>query len=104
MYKESCKYEQIVADIAEVEALRDTVRKDAFALLERRASTLASMAVYTFGTRDRAANWMCLRQRCLDGKSAYQLLAEGDVDRVWDLMTGAESADSARAEVDSGER
>ncbi|AIF48164.1 hypothetical protein HY57_13295 [Dyella japonica A8] len=82
-------FDETVASLAAVESLRDKARMEAFDLLENEANTLANMVMQALGTRERAASWMCLRQRRLEGKSAYEVLAEGDVDRVWDLMTGA---------------
>jgi hypothetical protein len=87
MRKSPC-FVDIVTDIAAADALREQARKQAFDLFERHASTLASMALQVLGNRDRAVHWMCHRQRYLNGKSAYEALAEGDVDRVWDLMLG----------------
>lgn len=83
-------FEEAVASLAAAESLREKARKDAFDLLENEANTLARMAMQALGTRERAASWMCLRQRRLEGKCAYEVLAEGDVDRVWDLMIGAD--------------
>lgn len=88
MYEQPYSFEEIAADVAAADAFREKVRRQAFDLLERHASTLATMALQTLGDRDRAAHWMCYRQRRLDGRSAYEALAEGDVDRVWDLMVG----------------
>jgi hypothetical protein len=31
---------------------------------------------------------MCLHQRAFGGKSAYEVLVEGDEDRIWDEMDG----------------
>jgi hypothetical protein len=90
MKKRSDKFEEIVANIDAAEAMRNSVRHNAFDVFESHASTLAHMAMQTFGDRHRAAQWMCLRQRRLNGKSAYEALAEGDVDRVWDLMMGSD--------------
>ena len=88
MYEQLYSFEEIAADVAAADAFREKVRRQAFYLLERHASTLATMALHVLGDRDRAAHWMCYRQRRLDGRSAYEALAEGDVDRVWDLMAG----------------
>jgi len=88
MFGKVSSFEEIAADVAAADAFREKVRKQAFELFERQASTLACMALETLGDRERAAHWMCSRQRRLDGKTAYQALADGDVDRVWDLMVG----------------
>jgi hypothetical protein len=93
MYEPSYGFEEIAADIAAADELREKVRKKAFDLLEHHASTLATMALQMLGDRDRAVQWMCYRQRRLDGKSAYEALAAGDVDRVWDLMVGSDCSE-----------
>jgi len=90
MYEELFSFEDIVADVAAADAFREKVRGQAFEMLERHAASLACMALQTLGNRDRAAHWMCYPQRRLNGKSAYEALADGDVDRVWDLMTGSD--------------
>jgi len=90
MHEKSSSFEEIAADVAAADAFREKVRKQAFDLFERRASSLACMALQALGDRDRAAHWMCYRQRRLNGKSAYEALAEGDVDGVWDLMIGSD--------------
>jgi hypothetical protein len=88
MLERRCSFAEIVTDIATADALLKRARSQAFDSLERHATTLASMALQVFGDRGRAINWMCYRQRRLGGRSAYEALAEGDVDRVWDLMIG----------------
>ena len=89
MHKQVYGFEEIAADVAAADAFREKVRRQAFDQLELLASTLACMALQTLGDRDRAAHWMCHRQRRLEGKSVYEALAEGDVERVWDLMVGS---------------
>jgi hypothetical protein len=86
--EQPCSFAEIVTEIATADALREKARSQAFDSFERHATTLASMALQVLGDRNRAMNWMCYRQRHLGGKSAYEALAEGDVDRVWDLMIG----------------
>jgi hypothetical protein len=48
-----------------------------------------------FGDRRRAASWMCVSHRFLEGRTAYQALAEGDVDVLWDVLAGADSGGAA---------
>lgn len=81
-------FTDIARELAQAEAQRENIRMRAFELLEVNANTLASLALHTLGDRARAARWMSIRQRRLDGRSAYEALAEGDVDRVWDLVIG----------------
>ncbi|WP_425490122.1 antitoxin Xre/MbcA/ParS toxin-binding domain-containing protein [Dyella telluris] len=51
------------------------------------------MLLQLLGSRDRAARWMCMRQRSLGGRTAYEALAEGDFDLVWDQMLGVPGVD-----------
>lgn len=82
------KFEDIASELAQVEAMRDQARLKAFDQLENRATTIAGMLLQVLGSRDRAARWMCMRQRSLGGRTAYEALAEGDFDLVWDQMVG----------------
>ncbi|QNK01314.1 DUF2384 domain-containing protein [Dyella telluris] len=88
-----CRFEDIANEMSQVEALRDQARMKAFGQLERRASTIAGMLLQLLGSRDRAARWMCMRQRSLGGRTAYEALAEGDFDLVWDQMLGVPGVD-----------
>jgi hypothetical protein len=88
-----CRFSDIANELASVDAMRDQARMKAFDQLENRAGTIANMLVQLFGSRERAARWMCMRQRPLGGRTAYEALAEGDFDLVWDLMIGGEGGD-----------
>lgn len=88
-----CRFEDIANELAHVDELRDQTRLKAFGLLERRAVTIASMLLQVVGSRDRAARWMCMRQRTLGGRTAYEALAEGEFDLVWDLILGSREID-----------
>jgi len=78
----------IAEDIRQAEALREGAIARGFAELERHDATLVRLLLENIGDRQRAARWMCMRQRAFDGRTAYDLLAEGDVDTVWDRVTG----------------
>ncbi|WP_109127460.1 antitoxin Xre/MbcA/ParS toxin-binding domain-containing protein [Dyella sp. C11] len=89
MRNSQCRFEDIANEMAQVDAMREQARMNAFNQLESQAATIASMLLQLFGNRERAARWMCMRQRPLGGRTAYEALAEGDFDRVWDLMIGS---------------
>jgi hypothetical protein len=93
--RETHKFAKIATEIADVDAMRENVRMKAFDLLERQDVELADMVLQMQGNRVRAARWMCMRHRALDGRSPYEALAEGDVDRVLDLMAGISPIDVA---------
>ena len=63
-----------------------------FGVLEQQHATLARLAVQYTGDRQRAARWMSRHQRAFDARSAYDLLAEGDFDTVWDQLPHADEA------------
>lgn len=77
---------------AELNRLRDE-RRDTLQCvfdslcLERRH--LALFLVEEFGSPSRAAQWMVSHQRHLDGRSPLDILADGDEDTVWDLLSPA---------------
>jgi hypothetical protein len=52
------------------------------------AETQAKMLVLHQGGRDRESGWMCLNQRRLGGRSAYEAIADGDFNLAWDLIGG----------------
>jgi hypothetical protein len=89
MLKQSDDLAIIVATLARVEKERESAITEAFSALECQSPALASMLLMNFGNRRRAALWMCMTQRSLDGRNAYKALAEGDVDSVWEALTGS---------------
>ena len=90
----------IVDDIRRVDSLRDSLLSQAFCTFESTQAGLASMLLQNVGDRHRAERWMSTQRRAFDGKSAYELLAEGDLDRVWDRVSldnlGGEPTDHVR--------
>jgi hypothetical protein len=51
--------------------------------------------VTTLSTRRRAAHWMCQPLRQLGGANAYEALAEGNDDAVWELLVAQAEHDLA---------
>jgi hypothetical protein len=64
--------------------MREKVIADAFDTLENTHTLLAQMLLIHVGDRRKAAHWMCSRQSVFDGRNGYDLLAEGDSEKVWD--------------------
>lgn len=95
MRKTSIRFPQIVAEIARINAQRETLVLSALETLESRHPALAQVLLESVGSRQRAAYWLCAHQRALDGRSACELLADGDEDGVWDLLSGAGWIDAA---------
>lgn len=83
------RFPDIAADIARINAQREALVLGAFEALEHRYPALAQVLLESVGSRQRAAHWMCTHQRALEGRTAYELLGEGDEDSVWDLLSKA---------------
>jgi hypothetical protein len=84
MRKMTIKFQDVATELTQINALRDDVMERAFSVLEQRHATLAAMLVQSLGDRQRAVRWMCRHQQAFDGRTAYELLADGEQDAVWD--------------------
>lgn len=89
------RFRKIVDEIRRINARRDAAVLDAFAVLETQDPELANLLQQNVGDRVRAARWMCMQQRAFDGRSAYEALADGEADRVWDRVLGEDGPDAA---------
>lgn len=92
MRKATIRFQDVATELAQINTLRDDVMERAFVMLEQRHATLATMLVQSLGDRHRAVRWMCRHQQAFDGRSAYELIADGEDDTVWDeiaLMSDA---------------
>ena len=94
MRKPTVKYGELACEIERLTSMREQLVMDAFGALEIREGALAQTLLDNIGSRQRAAHWMCCRQRAFDGRSAYQVLADGDEDRVWDEIPGHRRGDA----------
>ncbi|UPG92055.1 MbcA/ParS/Xre antitoxin family protein [Luteibacter aegosomaticola] len=54
--------------------------------LETSHPPLAQLMLCCIGDRQRAARWLVMPQRAFAGRSACDMLADGDVDAVWDQV------------------
>ncbi|HTV87177.1 MAG TPA: hypothetical protein VME63_17395 [Dyella sp.] len=72
---------------------RDRLVIDAFDALELHHALLAKMLVLRLGERMKAARWMCSHQKPFDGRTAYDLISDGDVETVWDAVERASRQD-----------
>lgn len=89
------RFRRIVDELARLHAQREATMLAAFAMLERQDASLAVLITQNLGDRTRAARWMCMSQRAFGGRSAYEALADGDIDCVWDRVLGSEGTDGA---------
>lgn len=72
--------------LEEIQATREQLAFAAFSMLEERLGDFSKMLIMSLGDRTRAVWWMSMRQRNLDGRNAYQALADGEQDRLWDIL------------------
>ncbi|GLQ50581.1 hypothetical protein GCM10010872_20300 [Dyella flava] len=79
-------FREMGARLEEIQATREQIAFAAFSILEERLSDLSAMLVISLGDRTRAARWMCMRHRHLEGRNAYQVIADGEADRLWELL------------------
>lgn len=82
--KSSIDLEHVSSELERLHLMREKVIVDAFETLESTHTLLAQMLLMHVGDRRRAALWMCSRQSTFDGRNAYDLIAEGDFETLWD--------------------
>jgi hypothetical protein len=74
------------ARLEEIHATREKIAFAAFSLLEERRRDFSNMLVIGLGNRARAVWWMSMRQRNLEGRNGYQVIADGEEDRLWEAL------------------
>jgi hypothetical protein len=67
-------------------AAREKIALDAFSTLEDRLADFSDMLISGLGSRARAVQWMCMRHRSLEGRNAYQVIADGEQERLWEVL------------------
>jgi len=72
--------------LEEIQAAREQVAFTAFSMLEERLNKFSSMLIIGLGDRTRAVWWMCMRHRNLEGRNAYQVIADGEEERLWEVV------------------
>jgi hypothetical protein len=75
-----------VGNIALAQANLDQTSLAAFSELEAQSSSLAQALVCCMGDRQRAARWMTVHRLVFDGRSAYEMAADGDIEPIWDRL------------------
>ncbi len=102
MRKPTPGFDEIAQKIARITSLRNQTVMEAFASLEFQHASLAEALTENLGGRQRAANWMCTNHRAFDGRSAYEALADGDEDTIWDEIFGNTVGESRVSPQKSG--
>jgi hypothetical protein len=87
----------VVEELRELERAREVVVQRGFRMLEEQHAAFAQLVLQFIGDRQRAVRWMCVHQRAFGGRSAYDLLADGDIDTVCDRLSGDSPASQVRA-------
>jgi hypothetical protein len=88
MRKPSINLIDLAREIVRVTSMRERLMLEAFELLKFRHALLAQTLVDSIGSQQRAAHWMCMHQRAFDGRNAYEALANGEEDSVWEQLPG----------------
>lgn len=86
MHKKS--HQELADQILDMLALREEVLMRTFEELEAVEPTLAKLLVEEQKDRVRAAHWTALPHRHFGSRSVYQVLADGEIDLLWDHLLG----------------
>ncbi|GLQ49186.1 hypothetical protein ACFFJT_03080 [Dyella flava] len=60
-----------------------------FLVFESCHSMLAQALAEWMGDKKKAAHWMMIRRSTFQGKSGFELIIEGDIDRLWEHVNVA---------------
>lgn len=82
-------FKAVSAQLEEAYSLKETAAFAAFSILEEHLGDFSSMLITGLGDRARAVRWMCMHHRALEGRNAYQVIADGEADRLWEEVTRA---------------
>ena len=74
-------------EMQRLNAMRDRLMIDAFSALESHHKQLAEMLILHVGGRTKAARWMCAHQKVFEGRTAYDMVSDGDMEAIWDEIT-----------------
>ncbi|MGB3749798.1 MAG: antitoxin Xre/MbcA/ParS toxin-binding domain-containing protein [Rhodanobacter sp.] len=90
----------VAEELGDLERAREAAIQRGFRVLEERHAAVAQLVLQSIGDRQRAVRWMAMRQRAFGGRSAYDLLADGDIDTVCDRLSGDSPAPSPALQAD----
>jgi hypothetical protein len=89
----------VAEELRELDHVREAAIERAFRVLEAQHAAIANLVLQLIGDRQRAARWMSMHQRAFGGRSAYDLLADGDVDTLCDRLSGEAPAPSSTVQA-----
>jgi hypothetical protein len=82
-------FEAVSARLEEAYSMKEKTAFAAFSILEEHLSDFSSTLISGLGDRARAVRWMCMHHKVFDGRNAYQVIADGEADRLWEEVTRA---------------
>lgn len=79
-------FAELATELHRLHDAREAVIDRALGTLETCHPPLAQLLLSCVGDRQRAARWLVMPQRAFAGCNAYDMLADGDVDVVWEQV------------------
>ena len=77
-------FEAVSAQLEEAYSMREKTAFAAFSLLEEHLVDFSNTLISGLGGRARAVRWMCMHHKAFEGRNAYQVIADGETDRLWE--------------------
>lgn len=87
-------FRELAERIRDMQTLHEKMLANTFAALEQAAPAMALLLLEKLGAREQAAEWMAAPQSTFGGRNAYEVLADGETERVWDCLLGIRSRSS----------
>lgn len=79
-------FAELATELHRLHDAREAVIDQALGTLEACHPPLAQLLLSCVGDRHRAARWLVMPQRAFAGRNAYDMLADGDIDGVWEQV------------------
>lgn len=79
-------FERASVQLEEAYTLREKAAFAAFLVFEEHFTVFSDMLINGLGCRTRAMRWMCMHHRCFEGRNAYQVIVDGETDRLWEAV------------------
>ncbi|HXP00806.1 MAG TPA: DUF2384 domain-containing protein [Luteibacter sp.] len=86
MCQNPATFTELASELHRLHDAREAVIDQALGALEACHPPLAQLLLSCTGDRHRAARWLVMPQRAFSGRNAYDMLADGDVDGVWEQV------------------
>lgn len=76
----------LASELTRLHDAREAAIERTLDALESSHPPLAQLVLCCIGDRHRAARWLVMPQRAFAGRTACDMLADGDVEAVWDQV------------------